>query len=146
MRQCKYCREPLEEGAIKCKTCGEPLYIVGKVLKFTPLFSTLIAVGSLAIACTEIKEKHKATQRADAATKAHITVSQELTAKESAADLALSEIAQQLPVASKRVMINNLQVPSRTTLKQLEEEAKAAPSDTNLQRKVFLYRALKEPE
>jgi len=146
MRQCKYCREPIEENAKKCKTCGEPFYLIGKILKFTPLFSIIIAVGSLAIAFTEIKEKQKATRRADVAEKAHVEVSRELNTKEIAADQALREIAQKLPATSKDVMINDLRLPARATLRQLEDRAKSTPTDADLQRKVFLFRALKEPE
>ncbi len=146
MKQCKYCREPLDEAAKKCKTCGEPFYLTGKILKFTPLFSIIIVVGSLAIAFTEIKEKQKAVRRADVSEKAHIEVSRELNAKEIAADRALREIAQKLPATSKDVMIKDLRLPARATLRELEDRAKSAPADADLQRKVFLFRALKEPE
>lgn len=64
MSQCKYCCEQLEEEAKKCKVCGEPFYLTGKILKFVPLFSVAIAVVSLAIAFIEIQEKQKATRRA----------------------------------------------------------------------------------
>jgi phage protein D len=153
MGQCKYCRETIEDGAKKCKTCGEPFYFIGKVLKFVPLLSVLVSVGLLFIALNENKEKQKATQRADVAArradvaeKAHVEVTRELNAKEEAADQALREIAQKLPASSKDVMLKNLQLPARATLGELEEKAKSAPANADLQRKVFLFRALKEPE
>lgn len=30
MKQCKYCREPIEETAKKCKVCGKRFYLTGK--------------------------------------------------------------------------------------------------------------------
>lgn len=103
-------------------------------------------MGSLGIAFSEIMEKQKAARRADVAEKAHIEVSRELSAKERAADQALREIAQKLPPTSKEVMIKDLRLPARVTLGELEEKAQSTPADADLQRKVFLYRALKEPE
>lgn len=146
MGKCKYCRETIEDGAKKCKTCGEPFYLVGKILKFVPLLSVLVSVGLLFIAFNENKEKQRATRRADVAEKAHVEVTRELNAKEIAADQALREIAQRLPATSKDVMIKDLQLPARATLKELEDKAKSAPANADLQRKVFLFRALKEPE
>jgi hypothetical protein len=153
MGQCKYCRETIEDGAKKCKTCGEPFYLIGKVLKFVPLLSVVVSVGLLFIAFSENREKQKATQRADVAVRradvaerAKVEVTRELEAKEIAAEQALREIAQKLPATSKDVMIKDLQLPSRATLGQLEEKAKADPANADLQRKVFLFRALKEPE
>jgi hypothetical protein len=43
-------------------------------------------------------------------------------------------------------MIKDLRLPARATLRELENKAKSAPEDVDLQRKVFLFRALKEPE
>lgn len=146
MSQCKYCCEPIEEKAKKCKTCGEPFYFVGKILKFVPLLSVFVSIGLLFITFNENKEKQKATRRADVAEKAHVEVSRELNAKEIAADQALREIAQRLPSTSKDVMIKDLQLPALATLKEMEDKAKLAPANADLQRKVFLFRALKGPE
>jgi hypothetical protein len=146
MRQCEYCREPIEEKAKKCKTCGEPFYWIGKILKIVPLLSVVVSIGLLFIAYNENKEKQKATHRADVAEKAHVEVSRELNAKEIAADQALREIAQKLPATSKDVMIKDLRLPERTTLRQLEDKAKSTPANADLQRKVFLFRALKGSE
>jgi hypothetical protein len=146
MRQCNYCREPIEEEAKVCKICGEPFYFVGKVLKFVPLLSVAIAMISLAIALIEIQEKQKATRRANVAERAHIEVSRELNATQIGADQALREIAQKLPTASKDIMIKDLQLPARATLEELEEKAKSAPTNADLQRKMFLFRALKGSE
>jgi hypothetical protein len=145
MGQCKYCRETIEDGAKKCKTCGEPFYLAGKILKFVPLLSVVVSVGLLFIAFNENKEKQRAARRADVAEKAHVEVTRELNTKEKAADQALREIAQKLPTTSKDVMLKNLQLPARATLGELEEKAKSAPANADLQRKVFLFRALKEP-
>ena len=56
MKKCKFCCEDVEDGARKCKTCGEPFYVVGKVLKFTPLASIFITVFPFAFAFIEIIE------------------------------------------------------------------------------------------
>ncbi len=146
MIPCKYCREPIDEAAKKCKKCNEPFYLVGKILKFTPLLSAVVAVASLGIAFSEIVEKQKAARRADVAEKAHVEVSRELNTKEKAADQALREMAQRLPAPSRDVMIKDLQLPQRTTLKELEQKAKSAPADAEIQRQAFLYRALKGSE
>jgi hypothetical protein len=145
MKKCKFCREPLEDGAKKCKTCGEPFDVVGKLLKFTPLASILIAVIPFAIAFIEIIEKQKATRRAEVAEKAHIAVSRELNAKERAADMALSEIARKLPNESRNEIIKDLRLPSRVTLKQLEQEAKTTPENSDVHKNLYLFRALKKP-
>jgi hypothetical protein len=145
MKKCKFCREPLEDGAKKCKTCGEPFDVVGKLLKFTPLASILIAVIPFAIAFIEIIEKQKATRRAEVAEKAHIAVSRELNSKERAADMALSEIARKLPNESRNEIIKDLRLPSRVTLKQLEQEAKTTPENSDVHKNLYLFRALKKP-
>jgi len=145
MKECEFCCEDIEEKAKRCKTCGEPLYFVGKVLKFTPLLSILIAVVPFAIAFIEIIEKQKATRRAEVAENAHIAVSRELNAKERAADRALSEIARKLPDASRNEIIKDLRLPSRVTLKQLEQEAKTTPENSEVHKNLYLFRALKKP-
>ena len=146
MIPCKYCREPIDEEAKKCKKCNEPFYLVGKILKFTPLLSAVVAVASLGIAFSEIVEKQKAARRADVAEKAHVEISRELSAKEKAADEALREIARQLPAPSREVMIKNLRLPDRAAREELERKAKSAPADAEIQRQAFLSRALKQPE
>jgi hypothetical protein len=145
MKKCKFCCEDVEDGARKCKTCGEPFYVVGKVLKFTPLASIFITVFPFAFAFIEIIEKQKATRRADLAVNAHIAVSRELNAKEKAADRALSEIARKLPDASRSEILKDLRLPSRVTLKQLEQEAKTTPENSAVQKNLYLFRALKKP-
>jgi len=146
MRKCEYCQETIDEAAKICKTCHEPLYRLGKILKFTPLLSAIVAVASLGIAFSEIIEKQKAAQRADVAEKAHVEVSRELNAKEKAADQALREMAQRLPAPSRDVMIKGLQLPQGATIEELERKAKSSPADAEIQRQAFLYRALKRPE
>jgi len=145
MKECKFCREPLEDGAKKCKTCGEPFYFVGKAIKFTPLLSIIIAVVPFAIAFIEIVEKQKATRRAEVAEIARINISRELNAKERAADMAIAEIARKLPDASRKEIIRDLQLPSRANLKQLEKEAKATPENSEVHKNLYLLRALKKP-
>ena len=145
MEKCKFCCATLEDGARKCKTCGEPFYFIGKVLKFTPLLSILIAVVPFAIAFIEIIEKQKATRRAEVAEIARINISRELNAKERAADMAISEIASKLPDASRNEIMRDLRLPSRTTLKQLEQEAKTTPENSEVHKNLYLFRALKKP-
>jgi hypothetical protein len=143
---CKFCREVLAEGAKKCKTCGEPFYLIGKALKWTPLLSIAITLFSLSIAYREMRGREKATVRAEVAqSEARSAVSQ-LHVKERAADRALAEIARNLPESSREDMVKNLRLAPRTTLEQLELEAKKAPENQDLQRKLFLYRALNRPE
>lgn len=146
MKKCTFCCEPLEDGAKKCNKCGEPFYFLGKVLKLSPLLSIIIAVVPFAIAFIEIIEKQKATRRAEVAEIAHIAVSRELNAKERAADLAIRDLARKLPESSRDDIVKDLRLPPRTTLEQLEDQAKKSPENSDLQRKLFLYRELKRPD
>ena len=143
---CKFCREVLAEGAKKCKTCGEPFYPAGKALKWAPLLSIFITLLSLSFAHREMRGREKATVRAEAAqSEARIAVSQ-LHVKERAADRALGDLVRKLPESYREDMIKDLRLPPRTTLEQLEKQAETAPENSELQRKVFLYRALKQPD
>ena len=145
MKKCEFCCDDINEEAKRCKTCGEPIYFVGKVLKFTPLFSFLIAVVPCAIALMENIDKHKAMRRAEIAENDRINISRELNAKERASDMAISEIASRLPEASKNEIIRDLRLPARTTIKQLEQEAKTSPENSEVQKNLYLFRALKKP-
>jgi len=143
---CKFCREVLAEGAKKCKTCGEPFYAAGKALKWAPLLSIFITLLSLAFAYREMRGREKATVRAEAAqSDARMAVLQ-LNVKERAADRALDELVHKLPQSSREDIVKGLRLPPRTTVEQLEEQAKTAPENHDLQRKLFLYRALNRPE
>ena len=143
MKECKYCRESLNDAAKKCKTCGEPFYFTGKILKFTPLFSIVITLFSLSLAYREMKGREKAAMRAEVAqSEARLAVS-ELHTKEIAANQAISEIARKLPDRTKSEVIDNLRLPPGATLEQIERKARSAPTDPDAQKKAFLYRALK---
>jgi hypothetical protein len=74
-----------------------------------------------------------------------LAVSQ-LHVKERAADRAIRDLARKLPESSREDIVKDLRLPPRTTLEQLEEQAKRAPENYDLQRKLFLYRGLKRPE
>jgi hypothetical protein len=133
-RDCKFCHEKIEEEAKKCKVCGEPFYLTGKVLKFAPLMSIVITLLSLGLAYFGVS----ATKRASALTR-------EMHIKDRAAELAIREIAGKLPVDAKNNIIKELRLPPRTTLGQLERDAKTEPENSELQRKMYLFRALKKP-
>lgn len=134
-RECKFCHEKIEVEAKKCKVCGEPYYLIGKVLKLAPLLSIVITLLSLGLAYFGVS----ATKRASALTR-------EMHIKDKAAELAIREIAGKLPPDTKDKIIKELRIPTRTTLGQLEREAKTSPENSELQRKVYLFRALKKPD
>lgn len=143
MKQCKYCRESLDETAKKCKTCGEPFYLTGKLLKFTPLFSIVITLFSLSLAYREMKGREKATVQAEVAQSEARSAVSELHTKEIAANQAISEIAAKLPDRIKSEVIENLRLPTGVTIEQIERNARLEPMDPDAQKKAFLYRALK---
>lgn len=149
MMICKFCREALEEGSKKCKTCGEPFYLIGKLLKFVPLLSIVSIVTtiiSLSFAYHEMRGKERANlQKEKAQSEARMAVSQ-LNTKERAADMVIREISEKLSDTSKNEIIKDLRLPTNVTLDQLEQKAETSPENTNLQRQVFLYRWLKRPE
>ena len=142
---CKFCREVLAEGAKKCKTCGEPFYFIGKALKCAPLLSIVITLLSLSFAYLEMRVRERATVRAEAAQSEARTAVSQLHVKEKAADRALEDLVRKLPESYRKDIIKDLRLPLRTTLEQLEKQAEKAPGNSELQRKVFLYRALKQP-
>ena len=143
---CKFCCEALEEGAKKCNICGEPFYFLGKVLKWAPLLSIVITILSLGFAYREMRGREKATIRAETAqSETRLAVSQ-LYVKERAADRAIGDLARKLPESSKENIVKNLRLPPSTTIEQLEQRAEREPGNSDLQRKLFLYRALKQPD
>jgi hypothetical protein len=116
------------------------------VLRYVPLTSVIVALGLLYITYLEIQATGHATVRAKAAqSEARLAVSQ-LHVKERAADRAIRDLARKLPESSREDIVKDLRLPPRTTLEQLEEQAKRAPENYDLQRKLFLYRGLKRPE
>ena len=145
-KPCKFCCEALEKGAKKCKICGEPFYFLGKVLKWVPLLSIVITLLSLGFACHEMIGKEKATIRAETAqSETRLAVSQ-LYVKERAADRAIGDLARKLPESSKEDIVKGLRLPPGTTIEQLEQRAEREPGNSDLQKKLFLYRALKRPD
>jgi hypothetical protein len=134
-RECKFCHEKIEVEAKKCKVCGEPYYLIGKVLKLAPLMSIVITLLSLGLAYFGVS----ATKRASAITR-------EMHIKDKAADLAIREIAGKLPDDTRNKIIKELRLPPRTTLHQLEKEAKTTPENSELQRKLLIFRGLKKPD
>ena len=143
---CKFCHEALAKGAKKCKTCGEPFYFAGKVLKWVPLLSIVITLLSLVFAYREMRGREKATVRAETAqSETRLEVSQ-LYVKERSADRAIGDLARKLPESSKEDIVKDLRLPPSTTIEQLEQRAEREPGNSDLQRKLFLYRALRHPE
>ena len=146
MRKCKFCGGSLKEDVKKCTTCGELCGLRGWLLRYVPLTSVIVALGLLYIAYLEIQATGHATVRAKAAqSEARMAVSQ-LHVKERAADRAIRDLARKLPESSREDIVKDLRLPPRTTLEQLEEQAKRAPENSDLQRKLFLYRELKRPD
>ena len=152
--KCEYCKEAVtDETAIKCKTCGERFDNIGKLLKIVPivisLASVLITIASLVLAFNEFNERKKATQQAIEAEKAHIAVSRKLDI----AEQANWEFARKLPELSKKEIkddiIRDLRLPlvsPSETLKQLEQKAKESPENSRIQKNLYIFRTLKEPD
>ena len=138
-RYCKFCRESLNKGAIKCQVCGEPFYFRGKIIKWAPVISalitSLIAPISIYIAYQENKGKQKYMETA-------YKVESESNSKTTAANLAILDLTQKLTKESKETLKESLHLPQDMTLQQLEQNAKATPNNIELQKKVFLYKAL----
>ncbi|MHC4692891.1 MAG: hypothetical protein ACYS67_09120 [Planctomycetota bacterium] len=132
---CKFCHEKIEVKAKKCKVCGEPYYLIGKVLKLAPLLSIVITLLSLGLAYFGVS-----------ATKRAFAVTREMHIKDKAAELAIREIAGKLPPDAKNKIIKEHRLQNSTTLGQLEREAKKSPENSELQRRVYLFRALNKPD
>ena len=146
MRKCKFCGESLKEDVKKCTTCGELCGLRGWLLRYVPLTSVIVALGLLYIAYLEIQATGHATVRAEAAqSEARLAVSQ-LYVKEKAADRAIGDLARKLPESSKEDIVKDLRLPPSTTIEQLEQRAEREPGNSDLQKKLFLYRALKQPD
>ena len=142
MNVCKFCQEAIAEKAKKCKTCGEPFYLIGKLLKFIPLLSIVSIVTtiiSLCFAYHEMQGKERANLQKEKA-------QSQLFIKEKAADQAIREISSRIPDTSRNEIIKGLRLPTDVTLEQLEKNAEASPESADLQKKVFLYRWLKKPD
>ena len=153
MKECEFCKELINENAKKCKVCGEWCQWYMRVLKATPLILTIlpwIVTGISGIyAYTQRNERQKETLRAERLEKANIAVSQEL----STAKQATLEIARKLPESSKEEITNNiikdLRLPSgppNETLRQLEQKAKSAPDNSQIQKDLYIFRALKDTD
>ena len=125
-RYCKFCRESLNKGAIKCQVCGEPFYFRGKIIKWAPVISALITslIAPISIYIAAYK------------------VESESNSKTIAANLAILDLTQKLTKESKETLKESLHLPQDMTLQQLEQNAKATPNNIELQKKVFLYKAL----
>ena len=173
-KECEYCKESIAKTARKCKVCGEPCYFRGKALKFTPLMLNVLplafAIVSGIYAMTERRERQvvekahmevsgeldisnkerlRATQRAVVAEKARVAISRELDMSKQVT----REIAQKLPAAPteeiRNGIIRDLRLPRGSadeTLKQLEQKAKAEPENLRLQKNLYMFRALKNPD
>ncbi len=72
-------------------------------------------------------------------------VNLELKSRDIAATQALRDMAAKLRPESKDAIINNIGIPSKEAFKKLEKDAKIKPLDRALQRKLYLYRAIKRP-
>lgn len=149
--KCKFCGETLKEEAKKCTTCSEFRGIRGWVLRYLPIASIILGLGSFAIAIYEIDAREEAVVRknmavADAKTaeKERLAVTRELYTKDRAADDALRDIAQKLPARDRESIMERHRLKN-TNLQQLEREAKTAPDDREIQRKLYILRAFKRP-
>jgi hypothetical protein len=127
--QCEYCREAIAKGARKCKVCGEPFYFTGKALKVAPLMSIVMTILSLGLAYFGVNATKKAG---------------DLQAKELAAHQALRDMAEKLPEPKSREIINDIRI-NDSTFSKIEKEARKDPRNIELQRKLFIYRAIKRP-
>ncbi len=152
MTKCRFCGEELSNPTPvkKCKACHEPqgwrVYFWGTILKFIPLASALslvVALASLYIAFLQ----HEATRRAEVREEAAKTQVQRTTSQlhtiERASNRAIERLTQELPESTKQDIFRSLDLPSRATLNELEDEVRSAPMDSQKREKLFLYRALK---
>jgi len=58
----------------------------------------------------------------------------------------MADLTRQVPESLRTSIRNNVGLPLRTTLEQIERQAQEKPANAELQRKAFLYRALKQPD
>lgn len=152
MIRCRFCGETLSGSVKKCKWCGEPqgwrIYFWGMTLKYKPLVSgvsVVVALGSLYIAYLQ----HQATRRAEAREETAQAQVQKTTSRlhtiERAANRVIGRLARELPESAKENVLRSLELRPGATLYDLEAEAQRAPFDSEKREKLFLYRALKEP-
>ena len=145
-KECEYCKESIAKTAKKCKVCGEPCYLWGKALKFTPLMFNVLplvfAIVSGIYAMTERRERQVVE-------KARVEISRELDMSKQVT----REIAQKLPAGPteeiRNGIIRDLRLPRGSpneTLKQLEQKAKAEPENSRIQKNLYMFRALKNPD
>lgn len=144
MTLCKFCGHELDRSARKkCAVCGEPqgwrTYPSGMVLKYVPLGSILVAVLSLGFARLESLSASHARAQAE-------TAQSSLHATQIGAERAMADLTRQVPESLRTSIRNNVGLPLRTTLEQIERQAQEKPANAELQRKAFLYRALKQPD
>jgi hypothetical protein len=144
---CPYCGEPAEGSLRRCKKCKEPFYFLGKLLKYEPILSiptsVLVAILPWFLAFAEASWRQLATEQANAAKEAEIAVRQELATKERATDWALQALSGHLSAQSKDAVIQDLNLPSRATVQDLEMQVRSKPESVDMQKKLYLYRALK---
>ena len=142
---CKICGGVLKEKVKKCTTCSEFRGIRGWLLRYLPIASIIIGAGSFVIAIYEIDAREMAVVREKIAEKDRLVITRELHAKDRAAERAMHEITKALPEKTKTNIITGLRLQPRISVGQLEKEAKASPEDSELQRKLYLFRALERP-
>jgi hypothetical protein len=149
-KECPYCRDTIHQKATKCKTCGEPFYSLGKALKYSPMLSAgvsiasvVVSILSVVIAIKEVQDRRRAVLRADKAEEYSANVTKISDAKEIGARDALREFAQRLPDESRQAILKDLQIKPGTSLEGWKNQALIRPLDTDLQRKLYMYDALK---
>ena len=146
-KECEYCKESITKKAKKCKVCGEPCYFFwGKAWKFTPLMLNglplVFAIVTGLLAMTERRERQVVER-----------VNVEISRKLDGAEQANWELARKLPEASAKEIRNGIIRDFRLlpgsrdeTLRQLEKKAKATPENAQVQKNLYMFRALKSPD
>ncbi len=134
MKQCKYCKENIEDEAKRCKVCGEPFYFWGAVIKFAPVISIVFAAASIWFAMIQYEGKIKAVGREKTAVDENRE--QEKATLGLLKDLSVSKTE---PDALRKIY----KIDSNTNLSNLEEKLRKNPNDTKTRQKILIYKSLK---
>jgi hypothetical protein len=151
MANCAFCGSKLPEAerpVRKCSSCGEPrgwrVYFCGMLLKYVPLLSAVVAVTTAVVAVYSVRLAHKEAIAAERAETRARDVTQKLQVTERAANEAMAELRREIPERDRANFLRRLDVAPGTTVLQLERQVQLQPTDPEAQKKLFLYRALKE--
>ncbi len=133
MKQCKYCKENIEDGAKRCKVCGEPFYFWGAVIKFAPVISIVFAAASIWFAMIQYEGKIEAVGREKTAVDENIK-------QEEAAVRTINEL--RVSMTEPDALKKTYKIDSNTNLPNLEEKLRKDPDDIQTRQKILIYKSL----